>query len=330
MPWDSACSAPVACPRPHACSASCGSLSPSSPLAADAARQLRVIGEGGLGGPAPTPKERIERAERLLGAGAGDSARSEAEALLDAKLPADLAARALKIVADAARRAGRVDAATATVNRALGELPADRRAPWLLDLARLQQRKSSDLALATLDKLVREYPKSPEAAEGLGLKARTLESAGRVPDAEAVYQKLAADYPDQEEGGQRPVAAGLVVVVPRRPCRGGGSVGPAGGRARRTGAPRGRGVLDRARSRAARRRRCGRASVRAGAGRWAAELLRHPRLPPRGGAGPRRGGRSDAPRRRARAPRGEIRASPASRRSAPWGSRASRTRRWTS
>ena len=176
-------------------------LSPSSPLAADAARQLRVIGEAGLGSPAPTPKERIERAERLLGAGAGESARSEAEALLDAKLPADLAARALKIVADAARRAGRVDAATATVNRALAELPADRRAPWLLDLARLQQRKSSDLALATLDKLVREYPKSPEAAEGLGLKARTLESAGRIPDAEAVYQKLAADYPDQEEGG---------------------------------------------------------------------------------------------------------------------------------
>ena len=87
-------------------------LSPSSPLAADAARQLRVIGEAGLGGPAPTQKERIERAERLLGAGAGDSARSEAEALLDVKPPADLTARALKIVADPPRGAapGRVDA----------------------------------------------------------------------------------------------------------------------------------------------------------------------------------------------------------------------------
>ena len=82
--------------------------------------QLFALGEGGLGGPAPTPKERIERAERLLGAGAGDSARSEAETLLDAKLPADLTARALKIVADAARRAGRVDVATATVNGASG------------------------------------------------------------------------------------------------------------------------------------------------------------------------------------------------------------------
>ncbi len=176
-------------------------LVPASPLAEDAARQLRVLGEGGFGGLVPTQKERVERAERLLSGGAGDTARTEADALLDGGLPPDLAARALRVAAEAARRAGRLDAATATVNRALAELPADRRAPWLLDLARLQQKKSRDTVLPTLDKLVREYPKSAEAAEALGWKARLLEGAGRLADAEAVYQKLAVDHADQDEGG---------------------------------------------------------------------------------------------------------------------------------
>ena len=73
------------------------------------------------------------------------------------------------------------------------------RAPWLLDLARLQQRKRPRRALATLDRLVREYPEEPGGGEALALKARILESAAASADAEAVYLKLAADYPDQDE-----------------------------------------------------------------------------------------------------------------------------------
>ena len=46
-------------------------LVPASPLAEDAARQLRVLGEGGFGGLVPTQKERVERAERLLSARGG-------------------------------------------------------------------------------------------------------------------------------------------------------------------------------------------------------------------------------------------------------------------
>ena len=176
-------------------------LAPASPQADDASRQLRVLNERGLGGPAPSVKERIERAERLLNAGALEPAKTEAEAVLGTRPSPDLTARALKVVADAARRAGKWDVAAQTVNRALAEMPGDRRAPWLLDLARLEQRRSRDQALATLDKLIREYPKSPEEAEALGMKARLLESAGRLADAEATYQRLAGDHPEQEEGG---------------------------------------------------------------------------------------------------------------------------------
>src|SRR5206468_10892975 len=115
-------------------------LAPASPLAEDAGRQLRVLEERGLGGPAPTAKQAVERAERLLAAGMLDAARAEAEALIDKHLAADLQSRALNVSASASRRAGRHDAALATVNRALAELPSERRPSWLLELAGLQQR----------------------------------------------------------------------------------------------------------------------------------------------------------------------------------------------
>src|SRR6266508_3845381 len=64
-----------------------------------------------------------------------------------------------------------------------------------------RSRPSRDLALTKLDKLAREYPKSQEVAETLILKGRLLEEASRVSDAQAVYRKLAAGYPDGEVAG---------------------------------------------------------------------------------------------------------------------------------
>jgi len=140
---------------------------PASPEAEDAARQLRVLDERGLGGAQATAQDRVERAERLLAAGRSDAARSELDSLGKSALGAELGDRILKVQAGAARRAGRPDLALTVVNRALTELPPDRRAPWLLDLARLQQHRNKDAGIAVLDRLVREYPQSPEAAEAL-------------------------------------------------------------------------------------------------------------------------------------------------------------------
>jgi peptidoglycan lytic transglycosylase len=174
---------------------------PAAPEAESAARQLRVLGDRGLAGPPPETRERVDRAERLLAAGLGDTAQREAEGLLTDGLPTDLRERALKIVLDASRRAGRYDAAKAAITRALSTLPPERQPPWLLDLAQLEKRRSPRLALATLDKLAREYPKSPQAAEALLLKARLLEEASKVSEARTVYEKIAGEHPDEAEAG---------------------------------------------------------------------------------------------------------------------------------
>ena len=112
----------------------------------------------------------------------------------------DLALRALRVVVDGARRAGRDDLALASVNRGLGLSPADKRAPWLLESAKIQQKKNRDGAIAAVDRLVADYPKAPEADDALLLKARILESGPDPKSAEAVYLKLAQGYPESEEG----------------------------------------------------------------------------------------------------------------------------------
>src|SRR5262245_47744732 len=172
---------------------------PASREADDAARQLRALTDAGTAGPPVGTRERLERAERLLTAGRGETAQTEADALLADGLPPDQRARALKIVFDASRRAGRYEDAKATVTRALSALPPDARRVWLLDLARLQKPRSREQALATLDKLARDYPKTPEAADALLAKGRLLEEMSKFSEAQVAYRKLVADHPDETD-----------------------------------------------------------------------------------------------------------------------------------
>lgn len=169
---------------------------PAAPEAEVAAQQIRVLTDRGLAGPPPSARDRVDRAERLLNAGHGELAQSEAEALLADGLAADLQGPALRIVFEVLRRAGRYEAAKATITRALSSLPPEGRRSWLLELARLQKPKNRDQALATLDKLALEYPKSPEAAEALLLKGRLLEESSRVAEAQTTYRKLVDGYPE--------------------------------------------------------------------------------------------------------------------------------------
>ena len=161
--------------------------------------QLKALAEAGLTVPAPTAAERAQRAERLLAGGLIERARAEAEALVAEKPSPDVRERALRVVMNTSRRLGRDEAALAAASAGLAVAPAERRPGWLLELGKLRQRRDREAALATLDQLVRDHPKSPDAADALLLKAELLEAANRAADAEKTYARLAADYPDEDE-----------------------------------------------------------------------------------------------------------------------------------
>ncbi len=174
---------------------------PTAPQANEAARRLRGLADRGLPMPVPIRRQRLERAERLLAGRDYHPARSEAETLLGEALTPEYRDRAFRVSFEAARRPGQYDAAVAIAGRALQELPQERRAPWLLDLARLMQRRGREQALAVIERLVRQFPKSPQAAEALLLKAELYESVSRSAEAQATYAKLAQAYPEEAEAG---------------------------------------------------------------------------------------------------------------------------------
>jgi soluble lytic murein transglycosylase len=162
-------------------------------------RELKALADGGVTPPPPSATERAGRAERLLASGLIERARLESESLVAEKPEADARERALRVLMNASRRLGRDDAALAAANDGLAAATPERRAGWLLDLGRLRQRRDREAALTTLDRLVREHPRSNDAPDALLLKAELLEAATRPAEAEKTYVKLAADYPDEDE-----------------------------------------------------------------------------------------------------------------------------------
>jgi len=164
-----------------------------------AERQLKALADAGVTPPPPSAAERAARADRLLASGLIERGRLEAEALVAEKPGAEPLERALRVLMNASRRLGRDDAALAAATDGLASAAPERRAGWLLELSRLRQRRDREGALTTLDRLLREHPRSTDAPDALLLKAELLEAAARPAEAEKTYGKLAADYPDEDE-----------------------------------------------------------------------------------------------------------------------------------
>jgi soluble lytic murein transglycosylase len=161
-------------------------------------RLTRLAGEGVVL-PSPTQAERTDRAEQLLAGGLRGAAREEAEALLAERPDPELTLRALRVLSRAWRRGGRYDVAERAAQQALTEAAHARRVALLLELARLQQRLGArELALATLERLMREHPGAPEVADALLRSGRLLEDAGRSAEAETFYRRLVTDFTDSD------------------------------------------------------------------------------------------------------------------------------------
>src|SRR5947208_105652 len=168
-------------------------LLPASPQGEAAARELRALEGRGVALAALTPVQRVERAERLVAAGTAEAARSEAELLLAEKPSTDVAPRALHVVMDASRRLNRDDAALLAVNRALALAPADKRAPWILDSAKIQQKKNREGAIVQLDRLVAAAPRSYYGILASRRAPHVQPSPGRNPASAQLAASLPAD-----------------------------------------------------------------------------------------------------------------------------------------
>lgn len=172
-------------------------------FAAPAARDReRALADRGVPAPPVTARQRVDRAERLLAGGQATQARQEMEALIAEGVSGDPLLRALRVVSEGYRRTGKPDDALRTVDRAIAVAPGERRATWLLERARLQQPRGAATALVTLDRLVRDHPRSSEASDALFLRAQLLESLNQPVEAEATYTRLVIEYPDDDDAGR--------------------------------------------------------------------------------------------------------------------------------
>ncbi|PYN43345.1 MAG: hypothetical protein DMD95_14080 [Candidatus Rokuibacteriota bacterium] len=173
-------------------------LAPASGYADGAEDRIAALQTLGVHVPSLTSAQRIDRAERLLRADVPDTAMSEAERLVDEVKGGPIATRALRVIADGARRLGRHELAGRTLGLLVDRSPAERRPALQLEQARLLVRAGERTrALTTLDAVVSTGPNA-DKAEALYLKGRVLEDQAREAEATAVYRLVVTNHPTRE------------------------------------------------------------------------------------------------------------------------------------
>ena len=176
-------------------------LAPTTGWADGAADRLAVLAAGGTPVPPLTMRQRLERAERLLRGGVPKTASDEAERIATESQDPSIVVRALRVVADGARRLGQYEAAAKALDMAIARAPADQQTALRLEQARLLLRGGRrERALEVLGRVAATGPEA-DAAEALWLRARALEDADRLPEAVTAYKALASRYPRREVAG---------------------------------------------------------------------------------------------------------------------------------
>ncbi|HEU4369790.1 MAG TPA: transglycosylase SLT domain-containing protein [Methylomirabilota bacterium] len=174
---------------------------PTTGWADGATDRLAVLAATGTPMPPLTLDQRLDRAERLLRGGVPKTAADEAQRIAGEARDPSIVVRALRVVADGARRLGRYEAAASALALAIPRAPAERQAGLRLEEARLLIRAGRrERALEILGRIASTGSEA-DAAEALWLRARTLEDAQRPVEATAAYRALATRYPKREVAG---------------------------------------------------------------------------------------------------------------------------------
>jgi soluble lytic murein transglycosylase len=176
-------------------------LAPTSAYAEAAGDRLTLLLLAGTPLPPISLSERLDRAERLLKGGVPKTAGDEAEAIVTESRDAGVALRGLRIVADAAARLNRYDAAARALELAVARAPAVQRSRLRLDQARMLLRAGQEKRATGLLAVVSTSGAEPEVAEALALHARTLDEAGRDAEAAALYRQIAKRFPNRDAAG---------------------------------------------------------------------------------------------------------------------------------
>jgi soluble lytic murein transglycosylase len=176
-------------------------LAPTTAYAEAASDRLAALMQAGTPLPPISMQERIDRAERLLKGGVPKTAGDEAEVIASESRDAGIVLRALRVVADAAARLSRYDAAARALEMAATRAPGEARGRLRLDQARMLIRSGQEKKALPILAVVATTGAEPEVAEALALHARVLDEAGRDVDAAALYRQIASRFPNREVAG---------------------------------------------------------------------------------------------------------------------------------
>jgi CDP-diacylglycerol--glycerol-3-phosphate 3-phosphatidyltransferase len=176
-------------------------LAPTTGWADGAMDQLAALAAEGVTVPPLTLDQRLSRAERLLRGGVAKTAGDEAQRIAGEARDPSIVVRALRVVADAAQRLGRYEAAAAALSLAVPRVPPERQTALRLEEARLLLRAGKrERALEILGRIAGTASEA-DASEALWLRGRAHEDAQRPAEAAAAYRELVKRYPKREVAG---------------------------------------------------------------------------------------------------------------------------------
>ncbi len=166
-----------------------------------AADRLAALEAAGVTLAPLTLEERVERADRLVRGGVAQTAIDEAERIVAEARESAVSLRALRVIADGARKLGRYETAARALEQAVARAPAVEQPALQLERGKLLERAGQpQKALVALDAAATGG--DAEASEALYRRAEILDDLDRREEAATAYRAVVARYPSREVGAK--------------------------------------------------------------------------------------------------------------------------------